>query len=103
MGIPLVAGRANPELQQLANRAQAGNKHAQLELGIRFEEGRGVPVDIKRAMGLYRMAASDIGGAVWVYFPPVGNGTKGRGVPVETGRRQAGLREAKRRLEALGE
>jgi hypothetical protein len=47
-GIPLVSGAASVELQDLARRAQAGDKHAQLELGIRFEEGRGVPVDRKR-------------------------------------------------------
>lgn len=103
IGIPLSSGQVDPELQLVTSRARAEDKHAQLELGIRFEEGRGVPVDVGRARRLYRQAASDSGGTVWVYSPPVGNGTKGRVMPVETGRRQAGLREAKRRLEALGE
>ena len=102
MGISLVAGAADPELQQLAYRAQAGDKQAQLELGIRFEEGRGVPVDAKRAMGLYRMAASDSGGTMWVYTPPVGNETKGRVMPINTGPRLPGLEEASRRLEVSG-
>lgn len=56
-GIPFAAGAADPELQALARRAQAGDKHAQLDLGIRYEEGRGVPVDLGRAARLYRMAA----------------------------------------------
>ena len=103
MGIPLGQGLAAPELQQFATRARAGDKQAQLKLGIAFEEGRGVPVDVKRAIGLYRMAASDSGGTMWVYSPPVGKGTKGRVMQVETVRRQAGLVEAKRRLEAVGE
>lgn len=48
-GIPLAAGAANPQVQSLARRAQAGDKHAQLELGIRYEQGRGLPRDLERA------------------------------------------------------
>ncbi len=88
-------------LQSLARRAQAGDKQAQLELGIRFEEGRGVERDLKKAKKLYGKAASDSGGTIWVYSPPVGNGTSGRVIPVNTGAKQSGLAEAKRRLEAL--
>jgi hypothetical protein len=101
MGVPLTAGAADPELQELASRAQAGDKHAQLELGIAFEEGRGVPRELKTAEKLYRLAARDSGGTMWVYSPPVGNGASGRVIPLRRGPRQAGLTEAQARLEAL--
>jgi hypothetical protein len=58
-GISLVAEAADPTLQALARRAQAGDQHAQLELGIRYEEGRGVPANRQRAAALYR---SSMGG-----------------------------------------
>jgi hypothetical protein len=48
------AGEANPELRSLERRAQAGDKQAQLELGIRYEEGRDVPRDPEKAGRLYR-------------------------------------------------
>ena len=35
------------------------NKHAQLELGKRYEEGRGVAADLNKARKLYRAAARD--------------------------------------------
>ncbi|MDQ8757647.1 hypothetical protein RCO27_15565 [Sphingosinicella sp. LHD-64] len=100
-GIPFAAGAAAPELQGLAMRAQAGDKQAQLELGIRYEEGRGVPVDLRRAERLYRMAASDSGGTMYVYSPPVGQNGRGQVVPINSGPRQIGLAEARRRLENL--
>jgi len=90
-----------PDLQSLASRARAGDKQAQLELGIRFEEGRGVERDLKKARKLYAKAAASSGGRIWVYSPPVGNGTSGRVIPVNAGPRQHGLAEAKRRLEGL--
>jgi hypothetical protein len=52
-GIPLTAGAADAELQSLAGRARAGDKDAQLELGIRYEEGRGVERDSESARRLY--------------------------------------------------
>src|ERR1044072_8936789 len=79
IGISLVPGQASPELQDLAARAQGGDKQALLDLGIRFEEGKGVPVDRGRAVRLYRQAASASGGTIWVYSPPVGDGARGRG------------------------
>jgi hypothetical protein len=101
MGITLRPGQAPPELQDLARRAQAGDKQAQLDLGIRFEEGVGVAVDRKRAIRLYRQAASDSGGTIWVYSPPVGNGTTGRVIQVDQGVRQRGLSEAEDRLSQI--
>ncbi|QTD57491.1 SEL1-like repeat protein [Parasphingorhabdus cellanae] len=85
----------------LARKAQGGDKHAQLELGIRFEEGRGVERDLGKAKKLCRLAASDSGGRIWVYSPPVGNGTKGRVIPMDIGPKQFGLAVARVRLEAV--
>jgi hypothetical protein len=87
----------------LAARASTGDKQAQLDLGIRFEEGAGVAQDFAAAKKLYRQAASDSGGTIWIYTPPVGNGTSGRVVPVQSGTKQYGLAEAQRRLKTLEE
>jgi hypothetical protein len=101
MGVSLKPGGADPAVQALAVRASTGDKQAQLDLGIRFEEGAGVARDLDTAKKLYRQAASDSGGTIWVYTPPVGNGTSGRVVPVESGTKQYGLAAAQRRLGAL--
>lgn len=82
-------------------RARAGDKTAQLELGIIFEEGRGVVRDIEKAESLYRQAASDSSGRIWVYTPSPGDGTGGHVVQVDHGARTAGMPEAKLRLERL--
>jgi hypothetical protein len=100
MGVPLAAGAAEPELQALARRAHAGDKNAQLELGIRYEEGRGVPPDPEWAERLYRLAASQSGGATYVYSPPVGT-RPGQVVEVSREIARAGLVEAERRLAQL--
>ena len=100
-GIPLTAGAADPVLQELARRAQAGDKHAQLDLGIRYEEGRGVPVDLERAKKLYRAAATESGGTIQIYTPPVGENGQGRVVSHNRGPIQPGLPEADRRLQSL--
>jgi hypothetical protein len=101
MGVSLKPGGADPAVQALAARASAGDKQAQLDLGIRFEEGAGVARDLTTAKKLYRQAASDSGGTIWVYTPPVGNGTSGRVIAVQSGTKQYGLTEAQRRLGAL--
>ena len=101
MGVSLKPGGTDPAVQALAARASSGDKQAQLDLGIRFEEGAGVARDLAAAKKLYRQAASDSGGTMWVYTPPVGNGTSGRVVPVQSGIKQYGLAEAQRRLGAL--
>lgn len=86
---------------QLARLASDGMKNAQLELGIRFEEGLGVEQDFAKAKKLYALAAADSGGTLWIYQPPVGNGTTGQTVPIDMGPKIYGLNEAKRRLSAL--
>lgn len=102
MGIPLTGG-GDPTLRSLAQRASTGDKRAQLDLGIAYEEGLGVPVNIAKAKKLYRLASTDSGGALWVYSPPVGNGTSGRVIPVDRGPKIDGLHEARSRLVRLEE
>ena len=99
-GIPFAAGAADPGLQALAQRARSGDKLAQLELGIRFEEGIGVPVDLGRAERLYRAAATASGGTIMVYVPGI-RGRPGTVMPMSTGPRMPGLKEARNRLRAL--
>jgi hypothetical protein len=97
---PLAVGAADASLQEIARRARRGDKHAQLELGIRYEEGRGVRADLDRARQYYRQAASSSGGTFYIYSPPVGR-TPGRVIPV-TRPHAPGLAEARLRLERLG-
>jgi hypothetical protein len=52
-GIPDAAETADPQVRQLARRASGGDRVAKLELGIRYEEGRGVERDPERARRLY--------------------------------------------------
>lgn len=100
-GISFTSDRVAPELRLLAQRAAGGDKQAQLELGTRFENGDGVPLDWGRAERLYRMAAASSGGTIMVYVPPVGRGRSGSVMPMSTGPVVPGLPEARLRLEAL--
>ncbi|WP_300538577.1 SEL1-like repeat protein [Sphingosinicella sp.] len=93
--IALQPGAASTLVQEEARRAMAGDKYAQLALGKRFEAGIGVPQSYRKAKRLYEQAASDSGGIVWVYSPPVGKEKTGRTVPINTGPKVAGLPEAK--------
>lgn len=101
MGISLAPGAAPTDVQRLAARARAGDKQAQLELGERFEAGDEVPADRRRAIRLYRMAASDSGGPLWVYSPPVGGEARGRVIAVQRESYRSGLPAAKGRLSSL--
>lgn len=62
MGVSLKPGAVDAAIQQQARQAMAGDKQAQLDLGIRFEEGMGVARDLTKAKKLYHHAASDSGG-----------------------------------------
>lgn len=93
--------RAIP-LVMLAQAAQSGNKRAQLELGMRFEEGvAGVEQDWERAAQLYQQAGRATparhGMRVSQSEAGVGGGVS-RGV---VSPRIPGLPEARERLEAL--
>ncbi len=101
MGIALTPGAAPPALQGFAERAQSGDKAAQLALGIAFEEVQGVPIDLTRAKTLYRLAAANSGGTIYVYQAPVRKGGRGGVIPVNLGPVVAGLAEARARLAAL--
>ena len=50
------------------------------ELGIRFEEGRGVPRDLEKARKLYRIAVISTGGTTF-YYSPGANGNAGLRTP----------------------
>ena len=100
-GIALTAGAADPDLQALARSARSGDKRAQLELGIRYEEGRGVAPDPKRAAQLYRRAAMQTGGVRLAYVPAASKNGRGATVPISAGRLVPGLPEAAARLAQL--
>ena len=95
------AAATDPELRSLVRRARAGDKVAQLELGIRFEEGIGVPVDLKRAERLYRLAAPKSARSIWVYSPPAGGSARGEMLYLGEAEAGHGLAEAAERLDAL--
>jgi TPR repeat protein len=56
-------------LSYLARLAFTGDKPAALELGIRFEAGRGVPQDFDKALQLYKSAGTTTGGPISIYIP----------------------------------
>jgi TPR repeat protein len=68
-GIPLAPGAADAELRLLAMRARAGDEAARLELGSRFENGDGVPVDPTRACQIYLGPDPIRLGEAWIYSP----------------------------------
>jgi TPR repeat protein len=100
MGISLVPGQASAEVQELAQRAQAGDKQAQLDLGIRYEEGNGVPRRVDYARRLYKAAAQTSGGTQLLYLP-AGPDTSASATPVYLGPIRPGIAEAKQRLSNL--
>ncbi|MCK0530674.1 SEL1-like repeat protein [Sphingobium agri] len=101
MGISFAPGRAPLDLQGLAKRAQSGEKQAQLDLGVRFEEGQGVVRDLERAAKLYSAAGSSGGGSRMVYVPVSGKRARAMTMPLSSGMRAGGLPEAGKRLEML--
>jgi hypothetical protein len=98
MGISMMPGEASPAVQALAQRARAGDKQAQFDLGLRFEEGDGVPQDVGRAIKLYRQAASDGGGTRMMYVPVNGAVTA---TPVSIGAKGDGRLQARERLKLI--
>lgn len=95
--------RANldPATQTWFDRAQAGDKQAQFELGMRYANGDGVTIDCQKARKLLRQAATRAGGTLWVYSPPVTKGGSGRVIPLDQGPVQPGLQTAKDALVKL--
>jgi len=68
MGVSLKPGGADPAVQALAVRASAGDKQAQYELGRWFEDSTDAN-GVKKAIALYRQAASDSGGSRLLLVP----------------------------------
>lgn len=92
-GIPAKAGAADPQLQALARDALRGqDKQAQLALGIRYEYGRGVPINWKLAAQLYLAAATGSRGGIMGMT---------NGIAMNIAPPSKGLPEAKARYEAL--
>jgi TPR repeat protein len=77
--------------------ADRGDKSAQLQLGIAYETGDGVPQNYERAARYFRFAAAPVSGTTFIYSPPVGK-APGQVIPVRTGADQPGLAEAQYRL-----
>ncbi len=99
-GISLAPGAAPPDVQALAARAEDGDKRALFELGLRFEQGRGVPTDLVRAEQLYAAAAASAPAYAHIRQVPVSkHGMAGiRRVQIGI---VPGLPEARTRLAAL--
>lgn len=100
VGISLTSDGDDRVVQALAAKAQRGDKQAQYELGRRFDDSP-EPNGLKKAIKLYRQAASDSGGTMWVYTPSPGGGAPARVIKIETGDRSHGLVEARARLASL--
>jgi len=101
IGLDLRPGSAiASDVRALAERARSGDKQAQYELGIAFEEGRlGLRPDVKRAAKLYAAAAMDKGGTRTAFVP---NNGAVSAVTLHSGPLVPGLKSAKERLVALG-
>lgn len=98
----LDAERLDPSTAAWAQRAQGGDKQAQYELGLRFARGDGVPRDCGKARKLFRQAAAQSGGTIWVYSPPVAKGGPGRVIPIDSGPMCPGLPAAQDALRIEG-
>lgn len=96
-GISLAPGKADPDLQDLVRRVRAEDKHAQLELGKIYEEGRRVPQNLKLAEQLYGQASMTSRKLVGNYAPSFGPPAPS----LKGGPKMRGLPEAKLRYEAL--
>ena len=82
--------------------AKRGDKLAALELGKRYEGGRGgLPCDAGRAQHWYKRAARTTGSRRYAYSSAVGKENYGRMIEVDGGAVSLGLPEAGERLAAL--
>lgn len=89
-------------LARLAHRASQGDKRAQLDLGIAFEEGRGLCRDFEKARELYKAAATPSKPKrIWYYQPSAKLGGTGAVAPANATPTALGLPEASIRLKLL--
>ncbi|HEY6815612.1 MAG TPA: hypothetical protein VI168_08750 [Croceibacterium sp.] len=98
----MAAPYEDASVEQLACASAGDDKRAALELGRRYEEGRGVPRDVRRARRYYRQAAASRPGEFYIYSPAVAEERYGRVIRVDNPMGAApGLPEARERLERL--
>lgn len=81
--------------------ARHGDKHAQFELGGRYQRGLGVQRNLALAEKWYRRAARTTVTPNYVYSGPVGSEKHGRAVEVGHPKTDVGLPAAAIRLEAV--
>ncbi|VVS96003.1 conserved hypothetical protein [Erythrobacter sp. EC-HK427] len=86
------------DLALLHDRASAGDQQAQYELGLQYAAGVQVPRNCETARSLWRSASTPTGGTMWIYSPPVGNGTTGRVIPINNGSPRPGMDVAREAL-----
>lgn len=87
--------------EELTCLSDQGHREAALELGRRYEDGNGVPVDLKQAERLYGKAAADVPAVVTLYRPPVNLGGSGAVFMLSNPNASFGLIEAKERLSRI--
>lgn len=92
MGISL---QSDSEISALARQAKAGDKNAQYQLGMRFENDDQVPSNQEKARKLYFLAATPTGGSQITYVP-TNNGVKPQ--LINRGPLVAGIAEAREKL-----
>lgn len=97
MGISLRPGGTDPLVQTLAVKAQGGDKQAQYELGRWFEDSTD-PKGLKKAIKLYRTAATPRGGTRLLYVPSISGVTTSL---VNTGQKIDGHNLSSIRLDTL--
>ena len=92
---------SHQDLKPLESAARRGDKHAQFELGKRFELGTGVPTSLSEAERWYQRAARTTTNRHFVYSGPVGSEKHGRAIELGSPEIIVGLPAAAARLEAL--
>ncbi|MXO65951.1 SEL1-like repeat protein [Altericroceibacterium endophyticum] len=81
--------------------ARRGDKHAQYELGRRYEEGDGVDRDLKLALRWYTRASKSSESQTYVYSGPVGSERHGRAIKVRNPAYRVGVPAAAFRADAI--
>ena len=101
-GRDLVSGetRQVAAVDALSKRAASGDRGAQYELAVRFEEGRGVPVNTRKAIELYTLSLT-AGEARLIYLPSAGGQSKSSVLPVQDVQFFRHSKDAQRRLARL--
>jgi len=80
VAVTVVVGTAQQEsIEETRAKAERGDAQAQYELGVSYEDGRGVPQDDAEAVRWYRLAAEQ--GHAWAQYELAVNYEDGRGVP----------------------